>query len=158
MTDLLEQTQQAITKRLSELRPAVEEYERLQSAAAALEAIPASGESSPAITGGADHRRREPGRPRGSRKSASLQAASDSPTTSKARAARKRPARRGRRKRTGGRTAEALALVQGQPGITINELAAKMAIASSYLYRVLPRLQAEGKIREDGRGWRATSS
>jgi hypothetical protein len=33
--------------------------------------------------------------------------------------------------------------VQGQPGITIPELAAKMGIKQNYLYRVLPGLEQE---------------
>ena len=43
--------------------------------------------------------------------------------------------------------------MQGQPGITIPELAAKMGIKQNYLYRVLPGLQAEGSVKKDGRGW-----
>ncbi len=43
--------------------------------------------------------------------------------------------------------------VQGQPGITIPELAAKMGIKQNYLYRVLPGLEQEGKLEKKGRGW-----
>jgi DNA-binding IscR family transcriptional regulator len=43
--------------------------------------------------------------------------------------------------------------VQGQPGITIPELAAKMGIKQNYLYRVLPGLEAENKVSKQGRGW-----
>ena len=49
--------------------------------------------------------------------------------------------------------AEALAFVQGQPGITIPELAAKMGIKQNYLYRVLPSLESENKVAKRGRGW-----
>jgi DNA-binding IscR family transcriptional regulator len=45
---------------------------------------------------------------------------------------------RGPRKGSGLRSTQALALVQGQPGITITELAAKMDIKQNYLYRVMP--------------------
>ncbi len=41
----------------------------------------------------------------------------------------------------------------GQPGITIPELAAKMGIKQNYLYRVLPGLEQEKKIKKQGRGW-----
>ena len=61
--------------------------------------------------------------------------------------------RAGRRKGGGMRATQALSLVKAQPGITIPELAAKMGIKENYLYRVLPGLQKEGKIRKDGRGW-----
>jgi hypothetical protein len=69
-----------------------------------------------------------------------------------------RPAGRpGRRKGSGTRAAQALSLVQGQPGITIPELAAKMGIKQNYLYRVLPGLEQEGKLEKKGRGWHPKS-
>ena len=43
--------------------------------------------------------------------------------------------------------------MQGQPGITIPELAAKMGIKQNYLYRVLPGLEQEKKVSKKGRGW-----
>jgi DNA-binding IclR family transcriptional regulator len=44
--------------------------------------------------------------------------------------------------------------VKGAPsGITIPELATKMGIKQNYLYRVLPGLQKEGKVRKRGRSW-----
>ncbi|HLB20691.1 MAG TPA: hypothetical protein VK605_01170, partial [Solirubrobacteraceae bacterium] len=61
--------------------------------------------------------------------------------------------RAGRRKGSGTRAAEALSFVQGQPGITIPELAAKMGIKQNYLYRVLPGLEQEKKVSKQGRGW-----
>jgi DNA-binding IclR family transcriptional regulator len=48
---------------------------------------------------------------------------------------------------------QALALVRAQPGITIPELAKRMGIKQNYLYRVLPGLQSEGRVRKQGRGW-----
>jgi DNA-binding IclR family transcriptional regulator len=44
-------------------------------------------------------------------------------------------------------------LVSANPGITISELAKKMGIKANYLYRVMPTLQKEGKVRKRGRGW-----
>jgi hypothetical protein len=61
--------------------------------------------------------------------------------------------RAGRRKGSGTRAAEALSFVQGQPGITIPELAAKMGIKQNYLYRVLPGLEQENRVSKQGRGW-----
>ncbi len=72
------------------------------------------------------------------------------PARKPARAAKRKV---GRRKGSGGRASEARALVKGQPGITIPELAAKMGIKQNYLYRVLPGLEKEGKITKQGRGW-----
>ena len=59
----------------------------------------------------------------------------------------------GRRKGSGTRALEALSFVQGQPGITIPELAGKMGIKQNYLYRVLPGLEQNGKLEKKGRGW-----
>lgn len=62
----------------------------------------------------------------------------------------------GRRKGSGARAAETLALIQQQPGISIPELAAKMGIKQqNYLYRVLPGLEQVGKVEKKGRGWTA---
>ena len=51
---------------------------------------------------------------------------------------------------TGSRAAEALRLVAERPGITVSELAEQMGIGTTYLYRVMPSLEREGKVRKDG--------
>jgi hypothetical protein len=61
--------------------------------------------------------------------------------------------RRGRRRASGTRAAQAQKLVADNPGITIRELAAKMGIKQNYLYRVLPQLEAEKKVRKKDKGW-----
>ena len=76
-------------------------------------------------------RRRAPGRPAGS--------------TSRR--------RRGRPRGSGTRALQAEKLVRENPGITISELASKMKIKPNYLYRVLPQLQKDGKVRKRGSGW-----
>ena len=73
---------------------------------------------------------------------------------------RRRPARssgrrRGRPRGSGTRAIQALELVKANPGITIGELADQMSIKANYLYRVMPTLQQEGKVRKRGRGWHA---
>jgi len=155
VTDFLDEKRREITERLKELEPVVDEFKRLEAAAAALASALGSAASE---AGGAVVRRRGPGRPRGS----SSRKKAAKATAAAPRAARKpgRPAKRraGRRKGSGTRAAEALSFVQGQPGITIPELAVKMGIKQNYLYRVLPGLQKEGKIRKDGRGWRARAA
>jgi hypothetical protein len=149
--DFLAGTRKEITDRLSELKPLVDEYHRLTEAAAALEKI--GGSALAAITPG----RRGPGRPRGSGRKATGTGAKASgskrgrPSTKPARPPAKR--RAGRRKGSGSRAAEALSFVQGQPGITIPELATKMGIKQNYLYRVLPGLEQEGKVVKKGRSW-----
>ncbi len=148
MTDFLDDKRREITDRLKELRPMVDEYNRLEAAAAALAGVGAA-----APTAGAKAtpgRRRGPGRPRGSVSRTSRTAA---PATKKRKPGRPPGRRAGRRKGSGTRAAEALSLVQEQPGITIPELAAKMGIKQNYLYRVLPGLQQDGKVTKQGRGW-----
>lgn len=178
MTDFLDEKRKEITDRLKELKPLVDEYQRLEAAASALAGVGGSASSaSSAVTA---PRRRGPGRPRGSVNRTSAKAteaatpAATATATAPAKAGRKKPGRppgrkkpgrpagssssstprrAGRRKGSGTRAAEALAFVTGQPGITIPELAAKMGIKQNYLYRVLPSLEQEGKVAKKGRGW-----
>ena len=181
MTDFLDVKRREITERLKELAPLVDEYRRLEAAASALDGVGASSTSSTpaaAATTAAAPRRRGPGRPRGSvnrtRKAApAAAAAAAAPTGERKKVGRPpgsgkkvgrpagkvgRPAGRvGRRKGSGTRAAQALSFVQGQPGITIPELAAKMGIKQNYLYRVLPSLEQEGKLEKKGRGWHPKS-
>ena len=68
----------------------------------------------------------------------------------------RRTARRGRpRGRRGGstRSNQALELVRAHPGITIPALAEAMKIQPNYLYRVMPKLLANGQIKREGQGW-----
>jgi hypothetical protein len=154
--DFLDEKRREITDRLKELKPLVDEYNRLEAAASALRSV--GGSAAPSARKAA--RRRRPGRPKGAtRRAVKAPKATKvkARRKTKAKAARKpgRPAKRraGRRKGSGTRAAEALTLVKGQPGITIPELAAKMGIKQNYLYRVLPGLEQEKKVRKDGRGW-----
>jgi hypothetical protein len=76
--------------------------------------------------------------------------ASNSAAGTSARPAKGRNARAdARRPRRGANTraSQALGLVREQPGITILELAKAMEIEPNYLYRVLPRLAAEGQVK-----------
>lgn len=146
MTDFLDEKRKEIAERLKELKPAVDEYNRLEAAASALEGVGGTAATATATA----PRRRGPGRPRGSvnRKAATVAA-----KPGRKKAGRPAGRRAGRRKGSGTRAAEALSFVQGQPGITIPELAAKMGIKQNYLYRVLPGLEAENKVSKEGRGW-----
>ena len=130
MADFLDAKRNEIARRLKELKPLVAEYQRLEAAAAALDGVPQTNGNAPA--------RRSP---RGKASTSSRRGNGTS--------------RRGRPKGSGTRSAEALALVREQPGITIPEIAAKMGIKQNYLYRVLPGLADDGLVRKDGRGWRA---
>jgi hypothetical protein len=148
VTDFLDEKRQEITHRLKELKPLVDEFRRLEAAVAALAGVGGSSSASSASAPAPAASRRGPGRPRGS-------VAKKAPAATAVKAAKAAPAKRraGRRKGSGTRAAEALSFVQGQPGITIPELAAKMGIKQNYLYRVLPGLESEGKVEKKGRGW-----
>jgi hypothetical protein len=150
VTDFLDEKRREITDRLTELQPMVDEYNRLQDAASALAGVGGAAKASAAVT---TRRRRGPGRPRGSASSTRKKAAAAKPAGKKPGRPAGKKGRAGRRKGSGTRAAEALTLVQGQPGITIPELAAKMGIKQNYLYRVLPGLRTEGKVLKRGRGW-----
>ncbi len=174
MNDFLDDRRREISERLKELKPFVDEFNRLEEAASALAGVVGSAASG---AGAAITRGRGPGRPRGKggrKKAAARTTTSASATATRATGTRRkakrkaakpkatatarkpgRPAKRraGRRKGSGTRAAEALSFVQGQPGITIPELAAKMGIKQNYLYRVLPGLESEKKVEKKDRGW-----
>ena len=127
MADFLDEKKREISERLKELKPLVEEYQRLEAAAAALDGVSATGGSA---TGGS--------------------------AAARPRAARRAPSgtrRRGRPRGSGTRARQALELVRSRPGITIPEMAEEMGIKQNYLYRVLPGLQKDGLVRKEGRGW-----
>jgi hypothetical protein len=81
-----------------------------------------------ALAGLGSRARRGPGRPRGSA---------------------------GRRRRRGGTRADQAVKIIGQnPGIGVAELGKKMRLkAPNYLYRVLPDLEKEGRVKKRGKGY-----
>lgn len=130
MPDFLEEKKREIDARLKELRPLVDEFHRLEAAAAALEGVGGTTNSSRAGAPARRTRRRS--------------AATSSGT---------RTGRRGRPRGSGTRSKQALELVRTRPGITIPEIAESIGIQQNYLYRVLPALQKDGLVRKEGRGW-----
>ena len=48
-------------------------------------------------------------------------------------------------------------LIAANPGVTVAELAETMGIGPTYLYRLLPRMEREGRLRKEGRGYYVTS-
>ena len=60
-----------------------------------------------------------------------------------------------RRRRSGStRADQAVRIITQNPGITVSELGKKMKLnAPNYLYRVLPDLQKEGRIKRKGKGY-----
>ena len=135
MTDFLDEKRREIDTRLKELRPLVEEYDRLEKAAAALDGV------------GTDSRTRKKGRTNLATK-----------VNASSRRSPRGTGRRGRPRGSGKRAAEARRLVNERPGITIPELADAMGIQANYLYRVMPTLQKEGEVRKRGKGWHPAES
>jgi hypothetical protein len=158
VTDFLDEKRREINDRLAELKPLIDEYTRLEAAATALAGVrgsaPAAARAS-ATAAPAAPAKRGPGRPRGSKsrtttgkrrgrppgRKTETAAATATPAAAATTAATPRR-RAGRRKGSGTRAAQALSFVTGQPGIKQN-----------YLYRVLPGLEQEKKIKKQGRGW-----
>jgi hypothetical protein len=124
MADFLDEKRSEIDSRLEELKPLVDEYNRLQKAAAALAGVGGR------ANGATSTRRRRGAAP-----------------------ARKGQGRRGRPRGSGARAKQALELVRTRPGITIAELADAMGIKANYLYRVMPSLASEGQVKKKGKGW-----
>jgi hypothetical protein len=132
----LDEKRNEIGVRLAELKPLVDEYQRLEAAVAALAGVPAIAS---APSNGSSQRTTS--RTRGAH------------TGRKSSASKATTGRRGRPKGSGTRGAEALALVKANPGIKIPEIAEKMGIKQNYLYRVLPGLASEGLVVKNGSGW-----
>jgi hypothetical protein len=135
MADFLDEKRSEIAARLKELKPLVDEYQRLEAAAAALDGVPANAPGAGVGTAAVGRRARTQTAPKRAKSNGSG------------------TGRRGRPKGTGTRGAEALALVRSKPGITIPEIAEQMGIKQNYLYRVLPGLADDGLVKKDGRGW-----
>jgi hypothetical protein len=164
VTDFLDEKRREINDRLAELKPLIDEYTRLEAAATALAGVRGSSGAASSPAAPAAPARRGPGRPRGSKSRTTTgtkrrgrppgsKKKAEATTPAAATTTAATPRRAGRRKGSGTRAAQALSFVSGQPGITIPELAAKMGIKQNYLYRVLPGLEQEKKIKKQGRGW-----
>jgi hypothetical protein len=127
VADFLDAKVREIEERLQELRPLIEEFHRLEAASAALDGVSATGAAParrrPAPSANGTGRPGRPGRPRGGRGGDNT------------------------------RASQTVELVRTQPGITIPELADHMGIKPNYLYRVLPQLADEGRVRRQGKGW-----
>lgn len=124
-THVLDEARDLVKKRLAELD---DERQRLERALAEL------GGKATGRTG------RRPGRPPGSGTKAAVRPAG-------------RPAGRPkkRRRRSGTRADQAVALVEGNPGISASDIAKQMKIKPNYLYRVLGDLEKEGRVTKKGR-------
>lgn len=130
MNDVLSELRSSLEKRLRELEPMVKEHAHVREA---LEALKAAG-------------------------TRAQRAATSAPRRAQAVRATTAARRPGRPRGTGGRAQEALKLVHRHPGITIGEMAKRMKIQANYLYRVLPRLEKDGKITKRDKGYHPPGS
>jgi hypothetical protein len=130
MADVLSEIRNGLEKRLRELEPLIEEHAQVR---AALEALKGAGTRAERVAGTAAKRGR---------------AAVPSGVAKRA----------GRPRGTGSRAQEALKLVHEHPGITIAEMAKRMKIKGNYLYRVLPQLEKDGKIKKGDKGYHPPES
>jgi hypothetical protein len=157
VTDFLDEKYREIAARMAELQPLLDEYNRLLAAAEALAGV---GGSPSAIQPPKAAVKRTPVSRRSSAaspdKAAKKTAAKSTKPAKSPAPVSEKPKARGTR--ASSRTAQTLELIQGQPGITIPELANAMGIQQSYLYRVLPGLQKDGKVEKRGRGWHMKGS
>lgn len=128
MADFLDEKRKEIQARLKELRPLVDEFNRLEAAERALSGVEGAAASAPSSS------------PRRTRRTGSTSSGSSN-------------GRRGRPRGSGTRAQQALGLVRERPGITIPELADAMGIKQNYLYRVMPTLAEENRVVKSGRGW-----
>lgn len=133
MADFVDKKRAEMEKRLKELKPYVEEHDRLE---AAIEALGGVARSASRSVSGATRRatRRPAGRKRGAG-----------------------TGKRGRPKGSGKRGKQCADLVKKNPGITIPEIAKKIGIKQNYLYRVMPALEKEGLVTKKGKGWYPTA-
>jgi len=130
MADTLNKIRSDLEKRLRELEPMIEEHAHVREALEALKSA-------------------------GTRAERAVKIAAKRPRSAKASAATRA---RGRPRGTGGRAQEALKLVHRHPGITIGEIAKRMKIQANYLYRVLPQLEKDGKVKKRDKGYHPPES
>jgi hypothetical protein len=65
----------------------------------------------------------------------------------------RRPGRPRGRRGSNTRSTQALELVRSKPGITIPQIADSLKIEPNYLYRVMPKLTADGLVTRVDQGW-----
>lgn len=129
MANVIEQTAQAIRRRLDQLEDLVTEQQQLKKALDALEGLMGvwPGTAAP-------HARQESG-------------------------SRGAPTGDGRRRRSGrqssglSRADQFVAVASERPGITVAEAAERLNVSRQTLYNLTGQLQREGRLRKEGRGF-----
>jgi sugar-specific transcriptional regulator TrmB len=132
MADVLSKIRSDLDKRLRELEPLIEEHAHVRKA---LDALNGAGARAEQVVKSVTRRPR----------------ATTASTTTSTRG-------RGRPRGSGRRAEQALKLVHTHPGITLQEMAKRMKIKANYLYRVLPQLEKEGKVKKRDKGYHPPQS
>ncbi|WP_320672584.1 hypothetical protein [Patulibacter defluvii] len=159
--NLIDEFQKQIDERMAELRPLVDEFHALQQLRKAIETLDpeAAAEHVSAFP--------LPGSTAANAAAAAAAAAAQAApkaSTAKPRAARgtKRPAKAAPRAAAAPAAVadpgalhsdDAVAQITAEPGLTANQLAEKMEVPVNVLFRLLPQLQREGRIRKQGKGY-----
>jgi phage terminase small subunit len=120
--DELKGLEDRVSRRMTELRPLVDEYRELEQVAQRLGVTP------PAETDKAPT-------PRRTRRRARRNAATNA----------------GGRARTNGRRDQLLEMVKARPGITVREIGGELGVDPTSLYRIVHRLEADGALQKRGR-------
>ena len=121
--DELKGLEDRVARRMTELRPMVDEYRELEQVAERLGVTPAVAADTP------------------------------SPRRRPRRRARKAPAtgNTGTRARANGRRDQLLAIVNARPGVTVREVGAELGVDPTSLYRIVHRLEQDGALQKSGR-------
>jgi Mn-dependent DtxR family transcriptional regulator len=122
--DELKGLEDRVARRMTELRPLVDEYHQLEQVAQRLGVAPPAASDTPS-------------RPRRTRRRATTRAAAASNTDTRA--------------RTNGRRDQLLEMVKARPGITVREIGGELGVDPTSLYRIVHRLEADGALRKRGR-------
>ena len=134
--DQLHDLEATVAKRMAELKPMVDEYAELEQVAQRLGVKPAA--TAPAKSGSRSRSRGRSGKARST-------SSNGSRGTTTARSRSRKPATNARRSE---RAEQILAMAAEQPGITVADVAKKMGVDATGLYRPVRRLLKEGRLRK----------
>jgi Mn-dependent DtxR family transcriptional regulator len=148
--DQLQDLEATVAKRMAELKPMVDEYAELERVAQRLGVKPAAAAATAAPVRSRGRSRRAARRTPTRR--ASTDGAGAAATKTVGRSRSRKPATSAR---CSARAEQILAMASEQPGITVAQIAKKMGVDATGLYRPVRRLEKEGRLRKSGLGLHA---
>jgi hypothetical protein len=122
--DELKGLEDRVAKRMSELRPLVDEYRELEQVAQRLGVSPSAAADTPS-------------RPRRARRRTRTSARTNAGGNGAGRG--------------NGRRDQLLEMVKARPGITVREVGSELGVDPTSLYRIVHRLEQDGALRKRGR-------